>query len=124
MTLVGFTALSAERMIRLSGLVPYKDIDIKFIGLRPGEKLYEELLSDTSTTQPTHHPKIMISKVPSNNFEEIKIKVKTLIRAATKNRDEEVVRLLKDLVPEFISENSQFESLDDIPLEKEIEKSS
>ncbi|MCH7785567.1 MAG: polysaccharide biosynthesis protein [Bacteroidetes bacterium] len=114
----------AERMIRLSGLVPYKDIDIKFIGLRPGEKLFEEMLSDTSTTQPTHHPKIMISKVPSNNFEEIKIKVKTLIRAATKDRDEEVVRLLKDLVPEFISENSQFESLDDIPLEKEIEKSS
>jgi len=114
----------AERMIRLSGLVPYKDIDIKFIGLRPGEKLFEEMLSDASTTQPTHHPKIMISKVPSNNFEEIKIKIKTLIRAATKNRDEEVVRLLKDLVPEFISENSQFEYLDDIPLEKETEKSS
>ncbi|MBE9490664.1 MAG: polysaccharide biosynthesis protein, partial [Bacteroidetes bacterium] len=76
----------AEKMIRLSGLEPYDDIDIKFIGLRPGEKLFEELLNDSSTTQPTHHPKIMITRVPAENFESVKIKVKTIIKSATINK--------------------------------------
>ncbi len=111
----------AERMIRLSGLEPYEDIDIKITGLRPGEKLYEELLNDSSKTQPTHHPKIMITRVPVGNFEEIKIKVKTIIRSADKSKDTEIVRLLKELVPEFISKNSHFESLDQ-QKEKENEK--
>jgi FlaA1/EpsC-like NDP-sugar epimerase len=102
----------AKRMIRLSGLEPYEDIDIKITGLRPGEKLYEELLSDTSTSLPTHHPKIMISKVPCGSFEEINVKMKTLIKTATRHKDKEVVKLLKELVPEFISENSEFEVLD------------
>ena len=102
----------AERMIRLSGLEPYKDIDIKITGLRPGEKLYEELLNDAATSLPTHHPKIMISKVPSGSFDAINIKVKTIIRAATRHNDKQVVKMLKELVPEFISENSEFEILD------------
>jgi FlaA1/EpsC-like NDP-sugar epimerase len=102
----------AERMIRLSGLEPYKDIDIKITGLRPGEKLYEELLNDAATSLPTHHPKIMISKVPSGSFDDINIKVKTIIRAATRHKDKQVVKMLKELVPEFISENSEFEILD------------
>ncbi|WP_093144859.1 polysaccharide biosynthesis protein [Ulvibacter litoralis] len=102
----------AERMIRLSGFEPYEDIDIKITGLRPGEKLYEELLNDTSTVLPTHHPKIMISKVPCGAFEEINKKMKTLIKTATRHKDSQVVKLLKDLVPEFISENSEFEVLD------------
>ncbi len=102
----------AEKMIRLSGLEPYTDIDIQFTGLRPGEKLYEELLNDTSTTQPTHHPKIMITKVPTIPFDEINKKIKRLIKTATKHKDREVVILLKDLVPEYISENSEFEELD------------
>ncbi len=111
----------AERMIQLSGLEPYEDVDIRITGLRPGEKLFEELLNDTSTTQPTHHPKIMITKVPAGNFEDVKAKVKTIIRTATKHRGEEVVKLLKVLVPEFLSENSQFESLDQ-PYERKVEK--
>ncbi len=102
----------AERMIRLSGLEPYEDIDIEITGLRPGEKLYEELLSDTSTSLPTHHPKIMISKVPCGSFEDINVKMKTLIKSATRHKDKQVVKLLKELVPEFISENSEFEVLD------------
>lgn len=102
----------AERMIRLSGLRPYEDIDIVFSGLRPGEKLYEELLNDASLTLPTHHPKIMISKVPAPEFQEIKKKVKTIIKTATKHKDKKVVKLLKELVPEYISENSEFSQLD------------
>lgn len=108
----------AERMIRLSGFEPYEDIDIKITGLRPGEKLYEELLNDTSTSLPTHHPKIMISKVPCGSFEEINKKMKTLIKTATRHKDSQVVKLLKDLVPEFISENSEFEVLDTTSLIK------
>jgi FlaA1/EpsC-like NDP-sugar epimerase len=104
----------AERMIRLSGLEPYEDIDIKITGLRPGEKLYEELLNDTSTSLPTHHPKIMISKMPMADFDEINSKIKTIIKSATKFKDKEVVMLLKELVPEYISENSEFESLDSV----------
>ncbi|MFT7628707.1 MAG: FlaA1/EpsC-like NDP-sugar epimerase [Ulvibacter sp.] len=102
----------AERMIRLSGLEPYEDINIEITGLRPGEKLYEELLSDSSTSLPTHHPKIMISKVPCGSFEDINLKIKTLIKTATRHKDSQVVKLLKELVPEFISENSEFEVLD------------
>ncbi len=102
----------AERMIRLSGLEPYVDIDIKITGLRPGEKLYEELLNDTSTVQPTHHPKIMISKVPTVEFIDVKKKVKEIVKSATRDKDKKVVKLLKELVPEFKSENSEFQELD------------
>tara|TARA_R110002074_G_scaffold14788_2_gene51314 strand:+ start:87652 stop:89601 length:1950 start_codon:yes stop_codon:yes gene_type:complete len=102
----------AEKMIRLSGLEPYKDIDIEITGLRPGEKLYEELLNDVATTLPTHHPKIMISKIPAGEFLDIKSKIKTIIKTATKHEDRKVVMLLKELVPEFKSENSTFKDLD------------
>ena len=102
----------AERMIRLSGLEPYEDIEIEITGLRPGEKLFEELLNDTSTSLPTHHPKIMISKVPLSDFDEINTKIKTIIKTATRHKDKQVVMLLKELVPEFKSKNSEYESLD------------
>lgn len=102
----------AEKMIRLSGLEPYKDIGIEITGLRPGEKLYEELLNDVATTLPTHHPKIMISKIPAGEFLDIKTKIKTIIKTATKHEDRKVVMLLKELVPEFKSENSTFKDLD------------
>jgi len=102
----------AERMIKLSGLEPYTDIDIKITGLRPGEKLYEELLNDASTVLPTHHPKIMISSVEAGSFSSIKEKIEHIIRVATKLGDDEVVKLLKELVPEFKSENSSFAALD------------
>ncbi len=103
----------AERMIRLSGLEPYEDIDIQIVGLRPGEKLYEELLNDSSMTLPTHHPKIMVSKVPAGEFVSIKKQVKDIIKTATRHKDKKVVKLLKDLVPEFKSENSEFAELDE-----------
>ena len=102
----------AEKMIKLSGFEPYTDIDIKITGLRPGEKLYEELLTESSMVQPTHHSKIMISKVEVLQFSDIKKKVKTIVKAATKKDDEQVVKLLKDIVPEYKSENSKFKSLD------------
>ena len=102
----------AKRMIQLSGFVPYEDIDIVITGLRQGEKLYEELLNDTSTSLPTHHPKIMISKVPTPSFELVNLKIKKIIKAATSKNDTEVVKLLKDLVPEYKSENSSFKFLD------------
>lgn len=102
----------AKRMIKLSGFTPDVDIKIKFIGLRPGEKLYEELLSDNATTVPTHHEKIMISKDPLIGFNEIEILCKQIIKSAIKRDKLQVVKLLKDIVPEFISNNSEFEVLD------------
>ncbi|MGO4709974.1 UDP-N-acetylglucosamine 4,6-dehydratase family protein, partial [Chryseobacterium sp. 2TAF14] len=102
----------AKRMIKLSGFIPDVDIKIKFIGLRPGEKLYEELLSNNATTVPTHHDKIMISKDPVIGFEEIEILCKQIVRSAVKRDKLQVVKLLKDIVPEFISNNSEFEVLD------------
>lgn len=102
----------ARRMIKLSGYTPDEDIKIKFIGLRPGEKLYEELLSDNATTVPTHHEKIMISKDPCIDFGEIEILCKQIIKSAVKRDKVQVVTLLKAIVPEFISNNSEFEALD------------
>ncbi|MFY1048402.1 polysaccharide biosynthesis protein [Chryseobacterium sp. GP-SGM7] len=102
----------ARRMIKLSGYTPDVDIKIKFIGLRPGEKLYEELLSNNATTIPTHHEKIMISKDPNIGFNEIEILCKQIIKSAVKRDKIQVVTLLKAIVPEFISNNSEFEVLD------------
>lgn len=102
----------AKRMIKLSGFTPDVDIKIKFIGLRPGEKLYEELLSNDATTVPTHHEKIMISKDPLMGFEEIEFLCKQIVKSAVKRDKLQVVKLLKDIVPEFISNNSEFEVLD------------
>ncbi|SFI09376.1 polysaccharide biosynthesis protein [Halpernia frigidisoli] len=102
----------AKRMIRLSGLKPDEDIDIVFTGLRPGEKLYEELLSDDSKTQPTHHSGIMISKDPSANFEEITKLTNLITKAALRRDNADIVVILKKIVPEFKSQNSVFEKLD------------
>jgi FlaA1/EpsC-like NDP-sugar epimerase len=102
----------AENMIRLSGFKPYKDIDIKITGLRPGEKLYEELLNDTATTLPTYHPKIMVSKLPIDNFSDINRKTEAIMDAASKTKRKLVVKKLKDMVPEFLSQNSVFMELD------------
>ncbi len=102
----------AERMIRLSGLKPYEDIDIEITGLRPGEKLYEELLNDTSTSLPTYHPKIMVSKVPTVDYGEISIKIQELVTISEYGKGKEIVKKLKELVPEFLSNNSEYEILD------------
>ncbi|WP_262148727.1 polysaccharide biosynthesis protein [Chryseobacterium foetidum] len=102
----------ARRMIKLSGYIPDEDIKITFIGLRPGEKLYEELISDNSTTVPTHTEKIMISKDYCEDFKMVDEHFVKLIRSAMKKDKNEVVGLLKSLVPEYISNNSEFEHLD------------
>ncbi|WP_255490537.1 UDP-N-acetylglucosamine 4,6-dehydratase family protein [Dysgonomonas sp. 511] len=102
----------AKKMIKLAGLEPEKDIEIKFSGLRPGEKLYEELLNDSETTIPTSHEKVMIAKVREYKFSEIEPIIDEMIGYA---REEDIIRLvslMKTLVPEYVSQNSQYEILD------------
>jgi FlaA1/EpsC-like NDP-sugar epimerase len=110
----------AERMIKLSGYTPGIDIKIDFIGLRPGEKLYEELLTDNSTTIPTHHEKIMISRDPLMEFEEIEVLCKQIMLSAVKKDSLQVVKILKVIVPEFISNNSEFEILDGVAVKEAL----
>ena len=102
----------ALKMIKLAGYVPNQQIAIKITGLRPGEKLYEELLSDKSKTLPTHHKKIMIAVDQPGNYEDISFSVEKIIKSATKLKSHKVVAKLKLLVPEFKSNNSTFETLD------------
>ncbi|MDR6369267.1 FlaA1/EpsC-like NDP-sugar epimerase [Chryseobacterium bernardetii] len=102
----------AKRMIKLSGFEPNIDIKIIYTGLRPGEKLYEELLSDDAKTLPTHNDKIMISKDPSMGFEDIDKLTKEITKASLRRDKVEVVRILKTIVPEFRSNNSIYEALD------------
>lgn len=104
----------AKRMISLSGLQYPEDIDIVFTGLRPGEKLYEELLADGENTQPTYHEKIMIAKTQPIDEHAILELIETLYAAKTKSSDD-IVRILKKLVPEYVSQNSTFEKLDVSP---------
>ena len=103
----------AKKMIHLSGLHYPEDIDIKITGLRPGEKLYEELLANTENTLPTYHKKIMISKCENKELlSVIKDKIDDLCIMDLFNQDELVVSKIKEIVPEFISNNSTFESID------------
>jgi FlaA1/EpsC-like NDP-sugar epimerase len=102
----------AKRMIRLAGLVPNQDIKIEYTGLRPGEKLFEELLNDHENTMPTHHEKIMIGKVREYLFKEIEGQIYSLIDHAKNNDDIQVVKSMKLMVHEFKSKNSVFEELD------------
>ena len=101
-------------MIRLSGLVPNRDIAIEFSCLRPGEKLYEELLNDKEMTKPTHHEKIMVAKVREYPFKKVKEMVDELIHLTSGFNDRQVVIKMKQLVPEFKSNNSIYEELDSI----------
>ncbi len=102
----------AKKMIRLSGLIPNQDIKIEFTGLRPGEKLYEELLNDLENTLPTHHHKIMVAKVMVYDFDNVHKRVDELLEVACQYRDTEVVKQMKKLVPDFISNNSIYQELD------------
>ena len=103
----------AEKMIRLSGLVLGQDISIVETGLRPGEKLYEELLSNHETTLPTHHPKIMIAKVSNGTGDAGKEVFESLSYGALNGvSDVELVGILKLLIPEYKSENSDYALLD------------
>jgi len=102
----------AKKMIRLAGFIPDKDIEIKFIGLRPGEKLYEELLNDTSKTLPTHNDKIMIAMDVCDDFRQISDAIDDLSESARYISNDEIVFKMKKIVPEFKSLNSMFETLD------------
>lgn len=104
----------AERMIRLGGLVPEKDIRIEFSGLRPGEKLYEELLNDSEITEQTAHEKIMIAKVREYRFQDILPQIESIISIAKNDDKYWLVATMKKFVPEFVSNNSEFESMDAI----------
>ena len=104
----------AERMIRLAGYVPNEDIKIKFIGLRPGEKLYEEVLSNEENTIPTGNAKIRVAKVRKYRRDEVLRAYDQLAELALAVQIEDTVRLMKQMVPEFKSKNSRFEILDKI----------
>ena len=99
-------------MIRLAGYVPNEDIQIKFIGLRPGEKLYEEVLSSEENTIPTGNAKIRVVKVREYKRDEVLEAYDRLEELALAVKIEDTVRLMKRIVPEFKSRNSRFEMLD------------
>lgn len=102
----------AKKMIKLSGLTYGKDIQISFTGLRPGEKLYEELLNNKENTIPTYHPKIMIAKVNEYKQEEVMPKIMELLNTLPSHNNFRIVSIMKDIVPEFISRNSVYEDID------------
>ena len=99
----------AKRMIKLSGV---KDVDIKFTGLRDGEKLYEEVLKDSETTKPTVHPKIMIASVREYDYETAVENEERLLKASYTFDDMDIVRIMKEIVPEYKSHCSKYEVLD------------
>ncbi len=101
----------AKNMIKLSGLEVGKDIEIKVTGLRPGEKLYEELLGDEEKTLPTHHPKILKAKVQDTSDKEVNL-ILELIQLFDKQDNNLIVSKMKEIVPEFKSNNSVYEKLD------------
>ena len=100
----------AKKMISLSGMTIDKDIQIKVTGLRPGEKLFEELLANEENTVPTHHKKILIAKTEVKEMKESKINA--LIDLIDAQKNDELVALIKSIVPEYLSQNSSFEKLD------------
>lgn len=102
----------ARKMIKLAGFIPDKDIKIDIVGLRPGEKLYEELLNDTSKTLPTHHKKIMIEQEIETDFNPLHEDINDLLQTIKSLDNDLIVSKMKQIVPEFISMNSTFSVLD------------
>ncbi|MEC4004411.1 nucleoside-diphosphate sugar epimerase/dehydratase [Flavobacterium sp. SUN052] len=102
----------AKKMIRLAGFIPEKDIKIKIVGLRPGEKLYEELLNDSARNLTTHHEKITIAVEVCDEFEVINLQIEELIQIAGTLSSNKLVSKMKKLVPEYKSLNSIYETLD------------
>ena len=102
----------ARRMISLAGFKPDVDIKIEYSGLRPGEKLYEEVLSNNENTMPTDHSRIRIAKVRDYDYNEARAGVEELERLSREVEIPSMVKLMKDIVPEFISKNSRFEAYD------------
>ncbi|GAA4440051.1 nucleoside-diphosphate sugar epimerase/dehydratase [Pontibacter saemangeumensis] len=102
----------ANKMIQLAGLTPGVDVEIVYSGLRPGEKLYEELLNKEELTIPTHHHKIKISRVRKYHYSKVEDDIKELLALNKGNDDYSFVSKMKEMVPEFISKNSRYEELD------------
>ena len=102
----------ARNMIRLAGYAPEKDIRIEFTGLRPGEKLYEELLNQKETTLPTTNEKIMVARVREFDYDQVSKQIDELIATSKASKPFTTVKQMKQLVPEFISNNSIYEQLD------------
>ena len=102
----------ARRMIRLAGFTPDQDIAVEYTGLRPGEKLYEEVLSNHENTLPTDHQRIRIAKVREYAYDDALTSADELERLSREVNIEDMVRLMKRIVPEYISQNSRFEALD------------
>ena len=99
----------AQRMITLSGA---KGCEIKYTGLRDGEKLYEEVLNDAEQTLPTKHPKIMVAKVREYDYDEACRNEERLLEASYTYDDMGIVKIMKEIVPEFKSRHSKYEELD------------
>ena len=106
----------AKKMITLSGMRVDRDIEIKFTGLRPGEKLYEELLSTDENTLPTHHPKILIAKVNVPSYAYMDIQMNLIQEVLVVGDNNELVSKIKEVIPEYKSNNSIFEKLDKVPV--------
>jgi len=104
----------AKKMITLSGMRVDRDIEIKFTGLRPGEKLYEELLSTDENTLPTHHPKILIAKVNVPSYAYMDIQMNLIQDVLVVGDNNELVSKIKEVIPEYKSNNSIFEKLDKV----------
>ena len=102
----------AKKMITLSGLRVDRDIEIKYTGLRPGEKLYEELLNNDENSLPTHHPKILVAKVNTPTYAFMEIQVAEMIQLLADGGNNELVAKIKQVIPEYKSNNSVFEKLD------------
>jgi FlaA1/EpsC-like NDP-sugar epimerase len=96
----------------LAGFVPGRDIEIVYTGLRPGEKLYEELLNQKEHTLPTTNEKILVAEVRKYDYDSVAIQIEALILSATEGKVFPTVQLMKDIVPEFKSKNSLYEQLD------------
>ena len=110
----------AKKMIRLAGLSPLKDIRIVFTGLRPGEKLYEELLTDYEHTLETPHQRIRIFQTRKYDMSELKEAFEELVRHAESNHLEETIRAMKQLIPEYKSNNSPYQKYDYLDLKKPL----
>ena len=102
----------ARKMIKLSGLKEDTDIKIIYTGLRPGEKLYEELLASSENSLPTYHKQILVGKVREYEFKEVIQFIDELIQLFNTQNNERIVAKMKDIVPEFLSNNSVFQTLD------------
>lgn len=110
----------ARKMIHLSGKKPGVDIMIRITGLRPGEKLYEEVLNDQEKSLETHHPKIKIAQVRPGNFEEVNMDISLLMEMKGNEGEMTLVGQMKKMVPEFLSHKSRFEAIDNKAIVHEL----